>query len=141
MLALLIGVHVKTLRAAARDGRLPVTYDTRTTFRQLRARATLAAVTQFRHAYYGRPVRPADRRDRPRSVTAVGQNIERLRYEIGFSYEELASSMGVERKTVQANASGRTRPRPQTLKLYADVFSDKLGRPVSVEEIRDTTDD
>ena len=39
VLALLIGVHVKTLRAAARDGRLPVTYDTRTTFRHLRARA------------------------------------------------------------------------------------------------------
>ena len=39
VLALLIGVHVKTLRAAARDGRLPVTYDTRTTFRRLRARA------------------------------------------------------------------------------------------------------
>ena len=38
MLALLIGVHVKTLRSAARDGRLPVTYDTRTTFRRLRAR-------------------------------------------------------------------------------------------------------
>ena len=32
-LTLLIGVHVKTLRAAARDGRLPVTYDTRTTCR------------------------------------------------------------------------------------------------------------
>ena len=30
VLALLIGVHVKTLRAAARDGRLPVTFDTRT---------------------------------------------------------------------------------------------------------------
>ena len=43
VLALLIGVHVKTLRAAARDGRLPVTYDTRTTFRRLRARATPAA--------------------------------------------------------------------------------------------------
>ena len=43
VLALLIGVHVKTLRAAARDGRLPVTHDTRTTFRRLRARATPAA--------------------------------------------------------------------------------------------------
>ena len=43
VLALLIGVHVKTLRAAARDGRLPVTHDTRTTFRHLRARATPAA--------------------------------------------------------------------------------------------------
>ena len=65
VLALLIGVHVKTLRSAARDGRLPVIYDTRTTFRRLRARATVAAATQFRHAYYGRRVRPGDRREPP----------------------------------------------------------------------------
>ena len=64
-LALLIGVHVKTLRAAARDGRLPVTYDTKTTFRRLRARATLAAAQQFRRSYFGRKVRPADRREPP----------------------------------------------------------------------------
>ena len=62
VLALLIGVHVKTLRAAARDGRLSVTYDTRTTFRHLRARATPAAAKHFRHAYYGRAVKPVDRR-------------------------------------------------------------------------------
>ena len=62
VLALLIGVHVKTLRAAARDGRLPVTYDTRTTFRRLRARATPAAARAFRRSYYGRTVRAEDRR-------------------------------------------------------------------------------
>ena len=62
VLALLIGVHVKTLRAAARDGRLPVTFDTRTTFRRLRARATSAAARAFRRSYYGRPVKPVDRR-------------------------------------------------------------------------------
>ena len=50
VLALLIGVHVKTLRSAARDGRLPVTYDTRTTFRHLRARATPAAARAFRRS-------------------------------------------------------------------------------------------
>ena len=79
--------------------------------------------------------------DRSPSVVGVGQNIARLRFETGFSYEELASIMGVEKKTVWANASGRTMPRPQTLKLYADVFSEELGRPVSVAEIRGTTDD
>ena len=47
VLALLIGVHVKTLRAAARDGRLPVTYDTRTTFRRLRARASHSLRAQY----------------------------------------------------------------------------------------------
>ena len=62
VLALLIGVHVKTLRAAARDGRLPVTYDNKTTFRRLRARATPAAAKAFRRSYYGRTVRQADRR-------------------------------------------------------------------------------
>ena len=62
VLALLIGVHVKTLRSAARDGRLLVTYDTRTTFRRLWARATPAAARAFRRSYYGRTVRPADRR-------------------------------------------------------------------------------
>ena len=62
MLALLIGVHVKTLRAAARDGRLPVTYDTRTTFRRLRARATPGRSSGgFGGRTIGRPVRPADR--------------------------------------------------------------------------------
>ncbi len=62
VLALLIGVHVKTLRAAARDGRLPVTYDTRTTFRRLRARATPAAARAFRRSYYGRRSAQMDRR-------------------------------------------------------------------------------
>ena len=79
--------------------------------------------------------------DRSPSVVGVGQNIARLRFETGFSYEKLASRMGVEKKTVWANASGRTMPRPQTLKLYAEVFSKWLGRPVSVAEIRGTTDD
>ena len=54
VLALLIGVHVKTLRAAARDGRLPVTYDTRTTFRRLSAEAMDA----WRPAPSGRPGGP-----------------------------------------------------------------------------------
>ena len=38
VLALMIGVHVRTLHAAARSGRLVVAYDTRTTFRRLRPR-------------------------------------------------------------------------------------------------------
>ena len=79
--------------------------------------------------------------DRPPSVVVVGRNIKRLRFESGLSYEELASCMDVEKKTVWANASGRTMPRPNTLKLYADVFSRQLGHPVSVAEIRGTTDD
>ena len=88
VLALLIGVHVKTLRAAARDGRLRVCYDTRTTFRRLRARATLAAAKQFRHAYYGRQVRPVDRREPPSWASVPGDydvQIRALRCARGLS--------------------------------------------------------
>ena len=95
VLALLIGVHVKTLRAAARDGRLPVTYDTRTTFRRLRARATPAAARAFRRSYFGRTVRPADCRAR------------------GLSQAQLAALVGAARKAVVYQWEARKRtPSP-----------------------------
>ena len=70
VLALLIGVHVKTLRAAARDGRLPVTFDTRTTFRRLRTAAAHESPTD-------RLVRPmmADLRHALRQVPALAVGV------------------------------------------------------------------
>ena len=61
MLASMVGVHVRTLHAAARSGRLVVAYDTRTTFRRLRPRATLASALAFRGHYYGTRRRPPHR--------------------------------------------------------------------------------
>ena len=116
MLALLIGVHVKTRRSAARDGRLPVTYDTRTTFRRLRARATHAAGTQFRRAYSGRPVKPVDRRT-PLTWASVPSDydaqIRALRRARGLSQAQLATLVGAARKAVvyQWEAQKRT-PSP-----------------------------
>ena len=103
VLALLIDVHVKTLRAAARDGRLPVTYDTKTTFRQLRARATLAAATQFRQAYYGRQARPVDRREPPSWASVPGDydvQIRALRRARALSQAQLATLVGAAHKAV-----------------------------------------
>ena len=116
VLALLIGVHVKTLRSAARDGRLPVTYDTRTTFRRLRARATLVAATQFRHAYYGRQVRLADRREPP-SWATVPENydvqIRALRRACGVSQAQFAAMIGAAGKAVVYQWEARKRcPSP-----------------------------
>ena len=116
VLALLIGVHVKTLRAAARDGRLPVTYDTRTTFRRFRARATLAAATQFRHAYYGRQVRPADRRQ-PLTWASVPEDydaqIQAVRRARGLSQAQLATLVGAAGKAVVYQWEARKRtPSP-----------------------------
>ena len=116
MLALLIGVHVKTLRSAARDGRLPVTYDTRTTFRRLRARATPTAATQFRRAYYGRPVKPGDRRTSLTWASVPSDydaQIRALRRARGLSQGQLAALVGAARKAVvyQWEAGKRT-PSP-----------------------------
>ena len=116
VLALLIGVHVKTLRAAARDGRLPVTYDTRTTFRRLRARATPVEARAFRRSYYGRTVRPADRRA-PLTWSAVPVDydvrIRAVRRRLGLSQERFAARVGAARKAVVYQWEARKRcPSP-----------------------------
>ena len=116
VLALLIGVHVKTLRAAARDGRLPVTYDTRTTFRRLRARATPAAARAFRRSYYGRPVRLVDRRA-PLTWASVPDDydvqIRALRRARGVSQAQLATLVGAAQKAVVYQWEARKRtPSP-----------------------------
>ena len=114
VLALLVGVHVKTLRAAARDGRLPVTYDTRTTFRHLRARATPAAARAFRRSYYRRMVRPDDRRT-PLTWASVpsdyAEQIRALRRARGLSQAQLATLVGAAQKAVVWEARKRT-PSP-----------------------------
>ena len=115
VLALLIGVHVKTLRSAARDGRLPVTYDTRTTFRRLRARATPTAARQFRRSYFGRQVRPADRREPPRWSSVPGDydaQIRALRRARGVSQAQLATLVGAARKAVVYQWEARKRCPP-----------------------------
>ena len=98
VLALLIGVHVKTLRAAARDGRLPVTYDTRTTFRRLRARATPAAARAFRRSYYGRTGEAQMDRRAPLTWASVpsdyDEQIRALRRARGLSQAQLAITRG-----------------------------------------------
>ena len=116
VLALLIGVHVKTLRAAARDGRLPVTFDTRTTFRRLRARRTPANARAFRRSYYGRRVRRADRRE-PLSWASVPENydvqIRAVRRARGLSQAQLATLVGAARKAVVYQWEARKRtPSP-----------------------------
>ena len=126
VLALLIGVHVKTLRSAARDGRLSVTYDTRTTFRRLRARATPAAARAFRRSYYGRTVRPADRRA-PLTWASVPDDydvqIRALRRTRGVSQAQLATLVGAAHKAVVYQWEARKRtPSPVFWQRIAALY-------------------
>ena len=136
VLALLIGVHVKTLRAAARDGRLPVTYDTRTTFRRLRARATLAAARAFRRFCFGRQVRPADRRQ-PLTWASVPEDydvqIRTLRRARRLSQAQLATLVGAARKAVVYQWEARKRtPSPLFWQRLAALHRRLPERPSGI---------
>ena len=132
VLALLIGVHVKTLRAAARDGRLPVTYDTRTTFRRLRARATLAITRQFRHSYFGRQVRRADRREPP-SWASVPDDYD-VQMEPGTVLGRGAGNANVARSMVTGGRGDALRQRGRSVTTWGGYL--KQGHPVAAS--RDT---
>ncbi len=103
VLATLVGVHVRTLRNAARDGRLPVLYDTRTTFRHLRARATPADATLFRQTYYNKRVRQEDRLD-PLTWATIPPDypaqIRAIRHRLGLSQTRFAALVGAAQKAV-----------------------------------------
>ena len=141
VLALLIGVHVKTLRAAARDGRLPVTYDTRTTFRRLRARATPAAARAFRQSYYGRTVRPDDRRA-PWTWASVPDDydaqIRAVRRARGLSQGQLATLVGAARKAVVYQWEARKRtPSPLFWQRIAALLVPAVSPSVTGARTRD----
>ena len=121
-LALLIHVHVRTLHAAARDGRLRVTYDTRTTFRRLRARATLADADTFLHTYFEKAVWPKER-PAPLNWSQIpsdyADHVRRVRQQLGLTQAEFASRIGAARKTV-VYQMGITKAMSFTAVLAAD---------------------
>jgi DNA-binding XRE family transcriptional regulator len=103
-LAPLIRVHVRTLLAAAKDGRLRVTYDTRTTFRRLRTRATLADAEYFLHAYFETAVSPTQRPAPLRWDTVpldCAVRIRNLRQQLGMTLAEFAAQVGAAFKAVK----------------------------------------
>ncbi|MEO5567116.1 MAG: helix-turn-helix domain-containing protein, partial [Gemmatimonadaceae bacterium] len=102
-LAVLIHVHVRTMHAAARDGRLRVTYGTRTTFRRLRARATRADAEHFLHAYFEKAVWPTEP-PAPLSwhtiPTDYADQIKDVRRRLGLTQAAFAARIGAACKAV-----------------------------------------
>jgi hypothetical protein len=144
---------VKTLHAAARDGRLRVTCETRTTFRSLRARATVADADTFLHAYFEKAVWP---NERPAPLTwsqipsDYDDQIRRVRRRLGFTQAEFATQVGAARKAVVYQWESRKRCRSPVFwqriqALMRDGPSERcLGRertPSQVSGILDGTGD
>jgi DNA-binding transcriptional regulator YiaG len=103
-LAPVLGVHVRTLRAAARDGRLAVGFGTRTYFGRPVPLATAAAGRAFVHLYYRKTTRWTPRPLRPQPLPRVPPNYDLhvigLRVRLRMTQEQFARAIGVAGKAV-----------------------------------------
>lgn len=68
--------------------------------------------------------------------TPLGRNIDRLRKECGWSFEDLADKTDLDRRLVLGHVNEAKGAHPRTLRRYAMAFSDALNRQVTVEELQ-----
>jgi len=66
----------------------------------------------------------------------VGDRITKLREACGWTVEDLAGAVELAKSSVIDHTKNRSMPRPDTLTAYAGAFSTRLGREVTVEELR-----
>ena len=110
-------VHVRTLRAAAHDGRLAATFGPRPFFGKLTATATREAAARFMATWYRRTYGRGRRR--PVAVCRVtvpanyAATLVGLRHRLGLSQQQLADKVGAASKAVVYQwESGKRKPSP-----------------------------
>ena len=116
-LATELGVHVRTLRDAARTGRLKVVYGNRVVFRNPVPRASLAAGRAFIEQYYRQSYsRLAPRPSAPHRAEVPAdwaRRIVRIRRELHLTQTRLAEQIGAAGKAVVYQwESGKRKPSP-----------------------------
>ena len=67
----------------------------------------------------------------------IGQNIDRLRKECGWSFEHLAEKTGIDKKAILSHRHGKHKPNPKTLKEYAQAFTKELHRPITANNLEE----
>ena len=117
LLANELHVHVRTLRAAARDGRLTATVSPRPFFGKLTATATREAGAQFMATWYRRTYGRGRRRLVAVCHVTVPANYAAtlvvLRHRLGLSHQQLATRVGAASKAVVHQwESGKRKPSP-----------------------------
>lgn len=75
-----------------------------------------------------------DRAERSNS-SGIGRNINRLRKECGWSFDDLAKATNIDKKLILGHVNKGKGAHPKTLETYASVFTEKLGRTVTVAEL------
>jgi hypothetical protein len=69
------------------------------------------------------------------ALVTVGDRINCLRQDSGLTVDALAELVDLARSSVLEHLASRAQPRPDTLCAYASVFSERLGRDVTVAEL------
>ena len=64
-----------------------------------------------------------------------GSNLARLRLECGWSFDEMARATDIDKKLILGHVNKGKKAHPGTMATYAQTFSEKLGRPVTVTEL------
>ena len=77
---------------------------------------------------------PMEVRESPR-VANPGATIDRLRKECGLTFEELADETGIDERTIRRHVKGGGM-RLSTRELYAQAFTKKLSRPVTITDLQ-----
>ncbi len=73
---------------------------------------------------------------KPSAPQAVGERIDALRNECGWSFDKLAAKTGFDKKLVLGHIKKGKGATLRTLKMYADAFSKELKRIISVADIK-----
>jgi len=136
-LATALGVHVRTLRDAARRGRLEVTYVNRVVFRNPVARATMAAGRAFIERYYRQSYSRSAPKPRPPEQTHVpadcARRLLRVRRELGLTQAQLAEQIGAAGKAVVYQWESRQRrPSPVFWNRIERLMTLRMGKPLVV---------
>jgi DNA-binding transcriptional regulator YiaG len=110
-------VHVRTLRAAAHDGRLAATFGPRPFFGKLTATATRDAAARFMATWYRRTYGRGRRRLVAVCRLSVPANYASqligLRHRLGLSQKQLADKVGAaSRAVIYQWESGKRKPSP-----------------------------
>ena len=105
-------------------------------------RATLAAAQQFRRSYFGRKVRPADRREPPSWASVPSDydaQIRALRCARGLSQAQLATLVGAAHKAVVYQWEARKRtPSPLFWRKITALFVPAMSLSATGARTRDT---
>jgi hypothetical protein len=67
--------------------------------------------------------------------TVLGRNVDCMRKECGWSFDELAEKTGLDKKLILGHVNDGKGARPNTVKIYAAAFTKSLNKTVTVADL------